>query len=377
MTPLDWAIDGVLAALLLGIAVRLLTGRDLLEATILFIAYGLTLSLVWVRLGAPDIALAEAALGAGVSGALFLNAFQRLTRRPDADAGMGPGARAGPWPAAPAGAPPGAGTPAAEGDSLLIDDGAHDGPLWLRVALGAVGAVAVAGLTVLLVGLPDRPPVLPALVHGSLAGSGATNPVTAVLLNFRAWDTVLELTVVVAAVTAVWSLDRDTRPRSRDPRDRSPDPVLHELTRLVVPLAAVVAIYLAWAGSHRPGGGFQAGALLAGAGVMAEAGGYLPPFSAASRPVRILISFAVFAFLAVGLASMSVTGSFLHYPAGWAHGLMLAVEAGFTVGVTVALVEFFVDVPAVPVRDPAVERVDPTGDPLGRMLDRDDLGEGP
>ncbi len=47
----------------------------------LFVAWGLTLSLVWVRVGAPDLALAEAALGAGVTGALFLNAYRRLAVR--------------------------------------------------------------------------------------------------------------------------------------------------------------------------------------------------------------------------------------------------------------------------------------------------------
>jgi energy-converting hydrogenase B subunit D len=48
---------------------------------VLFIAYGLIMALAWVRLGAPDLALAEAALGAGVTGALFLNAIRRLARR--------------------------------------------------------------------------------------------------------------------------------------------------------------------------------------------------------------------------------------------------------------------------------------------------------
>ncbi len=36
------------------------------------------LSLVWVRLDAPDIALAEAAIGAGLTGALLLSALARL-----------------------------------------------------------------------------------------------------------------------------------------------------------------------------------------------------------------------------------------------------------------------------------------------------------
>lgn len=79
MTGADWALDMVLLTLLLGVAARLMTTRELLEAAVLFAAYGLILALVWVRLGAPDLALAEAALGGGVAGALFLNACRRLS----------------------------------------------------------------------------------------------------------------------------------------------------------------------------------------------------------------------------------------------------------------------------------------------------------
>jgi energy-converting hydrogenase B subunit D len=74
-------LDVAVVGLLLGLALRLLTTRDLFEAIVLFVAYGLSLSLAWVRLGAPDLALAEAALGAGVTGALFLNAYQRMAHR--------------------------------------------------------------------------------------------------------------------------------------------------------------------------------------------------------------------------------------------------------------------------------------------------------
>ncbi len=81
MSWTHWLLDSVLVLLLLGLAIRILTTRDLFEATVLFVAYGLTLALVWVRVGAPDLALAEAALGAGVTGALFLNAYKRLARR--------------------------------------------------------------------------------------------------------------------------------------------------------------------------------------------------------------------------------------------------------------------------------------------------------
>lgn len=100
MNALPWAVDAGVVMLLLALALRLLTTADLFEATVLFIAYSLTLSLAWIRLGAPDLALAEAALGAGVAGALFLNAFHRLARRtaspPDAAGPVDAGGRDGP-----------------------------------------------------------------------------------------------------------------------------------------------------------------------------------------------------------------------------------------------------------------------------------------
>lgn len=74
------AFDGLLALTLVGVAWQLLWGEGLFRSVLLFIAFGLLLSLTWVRLGAPDVALAEAAIGAGVTGALLLVALGRLRR---------------------------------------------------------------------------------------------------------------------------------------------------------------------------------------------------------------------------------------------------------------------------------------------------------
>jgi len=43
-----------------------------------YISFSLVLSLAWVRLSAPDVALAEAAIGAGLTGALLLAALRRI-----------------------------------------------------------------------------------------------------------------------------------------------------------------------------------------------------------------------------------------------------------------------------------------------------------
>ena len=78
MNWLPWLYDGLIAATLLWIAWGVLVTRDLFKAVVLFIAFGLLMALAWVRLQAPDIALAEAAIGAGLTGALLLDAVGHL-----------------------------------------------------------------------------------------------------------------------------------------------------------------------------------------------------------------------------------------------------------------------------------------------------------
>jgi energy-converting hydrogenase B subunit D len=72
------AFDLLLVAALLWSAARALTTADVFRAVVLFIVFGLLMALAWARLGAPDIALAEAAIGAGLTGALLLDAVGHL-----------------------------------------------------------------------------------------------------------------------------------------------------------------------------------------------------------------------------------------------------------------------------------------------------------
>lgn len=80
LTLLAWTFDSLLILGLLWLAWRALTTSDLLKAVVLFISFGLLMALAWARLNAPDVALAEAAIGAGLTGALLLAALARLNR---------------------------------------------------------------------------------------------------------------------------------------------------------------------------------------------------------------------------------------------------------------------------------------------------------
>lgn len=72
--------------MLVGIALLVTAGLSLapgglFSAVIMFIVFGLVMALAWVRLYAPDIALAEAAIGAGITGVLLLDTLGYLRNR--------------------------------------------------------------------------------------------------------------------------------------------------------------------------------------------------------------------------------------------------------------------------------------------------------
>lgn len=72
------AFDALLAMALLWSATRSMTTADLFHSVVLFIVFGLLMALAWARLAAPDIALAEAAIGAGLAGAMMLDTVGHL-----------------------------------------------------------------------------------------------------------------------------------------------------------------------------------------------------------------------------------------------------------------------------------------------------------
>lgn len=79
-------LDIVLGLTLLVTAVLTLLSDRIFRAVIMFIVFGLMMALVWVRLEAPDIALAEAAIGAGLTGVLLLDTLGYLHSRRKQDA---------------------------------------------------------------------------------------------------------------------------------------------------------------------------------------------------------------------------------------------------------------------------------------------------
>lgn len=208
----------------------------------------------------------------------------------------------------------------------------------MKRALNALIALLCAALALALGGamlaLPEFAVRLPGQVAANLDASGVAHPVTAVLLNFRGYDTLLEVAVLLLALLGVFALSRHASGHAHPAAPAHP--VLQTLARLLAPLMVLVAGYLLWIGAYAPGGAFQAGAVLAAAGVLLRLAGLLPAWAQPGVLLRGGLALGLLVFLAVAIAGLP-QGELLHYPFALAGALILLVEAGLTLSIGLTL----------------------------------------
>src|SRR5262249_7800169 len=148
------ALNVGVALLIVALASFTIVARDIFTAAIAFTAYGLLLTLLWVQIGGLDVALVEAAIGGGLTGALVIGSARRLQRAQPTSNQQGP-----------------------------------------RTAAGAIAALAsglvAAAVAACVLALPDPAPSLAQQVAANMHSTSLGNPIAAVLLGFRAMDTLL------------------------------------------------------------------------------------------------------------------------------------------------------------------------------------------
>jgi multisubunit Na+/H+ antiporter MnhB subunit len=204
------------------------------------------------------------------------------------------------------------------------------------VLLALTGAGAV--VAVALLELPAAPIELSVAVADALGRSGVTHPVTAVLLNFRAFDTLLEVLVLLVALLGTHSA---TRPATLPVVVR--DPVLDVAARTLVPLMLLAAAYLLWAGATRPGGAFQGAAVAAAGGVLLVLCGLGPHSLAPGGAIRSVLVAGPIVFLLVAVSGGS---ALLTLPPAYAGGLILLIESALTVSLALLLWALFLCIAA-------------------------------
>ncbi|WP_067432347.1 Na+/H+ antiporter subunit A [Nocardioides jensenii] len=299
----DSPAQGVVGALIVVAAIFTARSRRRLRAVILVGTTGYGTALLFLLHGAPDLALTQI-LVETTSLVVFVLVLRRLPE--------------------------------------YFTDRPLSGRRWLRMLLGLAVGLAVAGFMLLATNARSADPVSVDFPEPALAYGGGHNIVSVILLDIRAWDTLGEISVLVAAATGVASLIfLDTRlsgiRRVREipypetveklptaagrrvwlpgPRTLSPDRrsiIFEVVTRLMFHTMVVLSIYLLFAGHNHVGGGFAAG-MVTGLALMVRylAGGRYELDEAAPVDAGILMGTGLFLAAAAALAPIAFGGTVL------------------------------------------------------------------
>lgn len=290
--------------------------RDLFTIVMLFGIYSLLSAGFFVTMDAVDVALTEAAVGAGVTTVLMLGTLA-LTSRKEKQRKSPP--------------------------SMI--------PLGVVMVTGLV--LVYGTLDMPYLGDPEAPihqHVAPRYIEQSYEEVGLPNIVTSVLASYRGYDTLGEVVVIFTAglgVLTLLGMSSDSPHRIRPPA-MAHHMVLRVMTRAMIPLILLYALYIQFHGDYGPGGGFQAGVIFSAAFIL-----YTIIFGLAKteriispRFLRYMMGTGVLIYGGTGVVTLLLGGDFLDYnvlahdPLHGQHYGILAVEFG--VGITVTAVMIFI-----------------------------------
>lgn len=277
-------IEVLLMVLAVVLAVVSLWVRDLMAAVVVFGAYSFLMCLIWAGMGAVDVAFTEATVGAGVSTVLFIAVIYNTTRRirfNPRDIG---------------------GKVLASGVCLFVGYllwlGVSDMPVW---------------------GDPNSPVntvVSSKFIETAYKETKVPNLVTAVLADYRGFDTMFETCVVfIAMLGIVMLLKSSTHSSSETPT--SSGLIIRVAARFMTPVIQLFGLYVIAHGHYSPGGGFQGGVIL-GASLILLAMAY--DMRMVQRYLSIhrmlgLAAFGVFIYACWGLVPVFLGHPFLDYSA--------------------------------------------------------------
>ena len=307
---IEHLINNILLGLLMITGLAIIRMQSLPAVAMLTSIYSLLSASLFVVLDAVDVALTEAAIGAGISTILMLATIALTTTEEK---------------------PP-----------------RHRPVLPLLVVIATGAALVYGTLDMPRYGDPMAPihqHVAPAYLSESPEEIGVPNVVTSVLASYRGYDTLGEVTVIFTAAVGVLALlGYRTHRRSIEDADTKKLVVLRVIAKLFFPLILLFALYVQFHGDYGPGGGFQAGVIFATGFIL-----YAMAFGLANiqrvipyRLLRIMIATGLLIYIGVGIGGMLLGGQFLEYnvladdPVAGQHLGILLIELG--VGITVASV---------------------------------------
>ena len=190
----------------------------------------------------------------------------------------------------------------------------------------------------------------------ALLETGSNNMVTAILASYRGYDTLGEVCVIFTAGLSVFLLLRKQDPKKHNSPSRS-SPIenllLRQLARLLVPLVLIYGCYILLFGNWVPGGGFQSGVILA-SGIILYAlvyGVHKAQKLISWRTAEKLMAAGILLYATTGFATLLLGGEFLNYSVlrasqidGQSLGIFV-IEIGISITIvgTVTLLYYLLD----------------------------------
>ena len=162
--------------------------------------------------------------------------------------------------------------------NFMPKDSPIEAPGWVRARDGAIAVVGGLGAAALIYALMLRDFAMPSIsgyhLENSYKGGGGTNVVNVILVDFRGYDTFGEIIVLGIAALVIYALTEavlgsrvrayllNRKPDMPQAGDAHPM-MMVVATRVMMPLALMVAAYIFFRGHNLPGGGFIAGLIAA------------------------------------------------------------------------------------------------------------------
>lgn len=267
--------------------------RDLFAVIMLFGVYSLLSAGFFLNLAAPDVALTEAAIGAGIAPILMLGTLALIRKKSEAEPKAKKSTR-----------------------TVLL-------PLVVVILTGAALIYATFDMPYLSdPAAPAHTHVAPRYLQDSAQEIGIPNVVASILASYRGFDTLGEVFVIFTAGIGVLSLlgfltDGTGRPHWQfaDTASLRRHNILHVISKILIPLILLYALYIQFHGEYSPGGGFQAGVIFATAFILYTMIYGLQAVYEIINP-KILywtMAFGVLLYAGTGLASIFLGGNYLDY----------------------------------------------------------------
>jgi multicomponent Na+:H+ antiporter subunit B len=202
--------------------------------------------------------------------------------------------------------------------------------------------VMALGISLVLITIPFGEPktkVGKYYINNGIEETGSVNIVTSVVLDYRSFDTLGEVTVLFIAAMGLGAVLFRRKKSDTQKKLEPASLVLNTACKFLFPLILLFGAYIFIHGHLSPGGGFQGGAVIASAFVLLYLG--CPGKRVHKIGTKVLESLGGLIFIIVGLLGLVFGGNFLlnFLPKGIAHTLVSAgiipiiyIAIGFKVG---------------------------------------------